>query len=244
MWQSERMRVVSMPSVAPPVQDARGTQPRRALLAGATGLVGRELLRRLSADPRYAEVHVLARRPLGDPPLQRKIMVEVGPLAGASSVPAADDVFIALGTTIRAAGSQDAFRRVDLDLVVHLARLARSAGATRLAVVSALGADAHSRVFYNRVKGEMEAAVAALGYERVVIARPSLLRGDRASLSQQSRPGERAALMLLAPLGRWLPSTWRPVSAQAVARGLIESLHEPGSGTRVLESKALSLYER
>ena len=68
MWQSGRMRVVSMPSVAPPMQDARGSQPRRALLAGATGLVGRELLRHLSADPRYAEVHVLARRPLSDPP--------------------------------------------------------------------------------------------------------------------------------------------------------------------------------
>ena len=233
-----------MSSAVPPAPDARGLSPRRALLVGATGLVGRELLRQLSVDALYAQVHVLARRPLTEPPLVRKVMVEVGPLAGAHSVPAADDVFIALGTTIRVAGSQDAFRRVDLDLVVHLARLARAAGATRLAVVSALGADAESRVFYNRVKGEMEAAVGALGFERLVVARPSLLSGDRASLAQQARPGERAALVLLAPLGRWLPSAWRPVRARAVARGLIESLRQPGAGTTVLESKALGAFDR
>src|SRR5690606_8438631 len=97
-------------------------------------------------------------------------------------VPPADDVCIALGTTIKAAGSQAAFRRVDFDAVVNTARAARAAGATRLAVVSALGADARSRVFYNRVKGEMQQAVQALGYDAVVIAQPSLLVGDRTAL--------------------------------------------------------------
>ncbi|WP_242616845.1 NAD(P)H-binding protein [Rivibacter subsaxonicus] len=225
------------------MQDVQGAAPRRALLAGATGLVGRELLRLLAADSRYAEVHVLARRPLTDQPVVRKMSVEIGPLAGASSVPAADDVYLALGTTIRAAGSQEAFRRVDLDLVVHLARLARIAGATRLAVVSALGADPASRVFYNRVKGEMEAAVQTLGYRSVVIARPSLLSGDRATLEQKPRPGERAALALLAPLGQWLPSVWRPVPARAVARAMIESLRKPAPGSTLLDSRALGQFD-
>ena len=233
-----------MLSATSPVQDVQGAAPRRALLAGATGLVGRELLRLLAADPLYSEVHVLARRPLSEQPVVRKMTVEVGPLAGASSVPAADDVYLALGTTIRAAGSQEAFRRVDLDLVVHLARLARAAGAKRLAVVSALGADSGSRVFYNRVKGEMEAAVQALGYESIVIARPSLLSGNRAALEQSPRPGERAALAVLAPLGRWLPSIWRPVPARAVARGLIETLRKPAPGSTLIDSRALGQFDR
>jgi uncharacterized protein YbjT (DUF2867 family) len=169
--------------------------------------------------------------------------VEIGPLAGASSVPTADDVFLALGTTLRAAGSQEAFRRVDFDLVVHLARLARIAGATRLAVVSALGADAASHLFYNRVKGEMEAAVQSLGYSSVVIARPSLLSGDRATLEQNPRPGERATLAMLAPIGRWLPAAWRPVPARAVARAMVESLRKPAPGSALLDSRALGQFD-
>ena len=89
-------------------------------------------------------------------------------------------MFITLGTTIKVAGSQAAFRQVDFAFVVNTARAAKAAGATRLAVVSALGADTKSRVFYNRVKGEMEAAVAQLGYQSIVIAQPSMLLGDRA----------------------------------------------------------------
>jgi len=107
------------------------------------------------------------------------------------NAPAVDDVFIALGTTIKVAGSREAFRAVDFDAVVAVARAARAAGATRLGVVSAMGADSRSPVFYNRVKGEMEDAVQGLGFETVVIARPSLLAGDRTALKQAPRPGEK-----------------------------------------------------
>src|SRR5262245_5677923 len=118
------------------------TAPRTALLAGATGLVGRELLQQLLQDDLYSEVHVLSRRPLEAAPVNdRKLHVLVGPLADTPVVPRVSDVYVALGTTIKVAGSQEAFRRVDHDLVVHLARLARQAGAQRLAVVTALGAD-------------------------------------------------------------------------------------------------------
>jgi uncharacterized protein YbjT (DUF2867 family) len=131
---------------------------------------------------------------------------------------------------------------VDFDAVVNVARAARAAGAVRLAVVSALGADAHSRVFYNRVKGEMEAAVVQLGYRSVVIAQPSLLLGDRAALGQPSRRGEAWAARLLAPLGRVLPAGWRPIPAGAVAAALLAATLDAKSGVRVLTSGAMQGY--
>ena len=146
----------------------------------------------------HGSVDLLLRRAapeLGADPRLRTHVVDFARLAG--TVPAVDDVFIALGTTIAVAGSEAAFRAVDFDAVVATARAARAAGATRLALVSALGADAGSRVFYNRVKGETEAAVAELGYASVAIARPSLLLGDREALGQPVRRMEALAMRLL-----------------------------------------------
>lgn len=153
--------------------------------------------------------------------------------------PPVDDVFIALGTTLRAAGSRKAFKSLDLDAVVALARAGRAAGATRLAVVSAMGADSQSKAFYSRVKGEMEAAVCALGYQTVVIARPSLLAGDRASLGQTPRSGEAWALRAAHWLGPILPANYRPVEASDVAQSLIDTLQSAGPGRHVLLSGAL-----
>lgn len=214
--------------------------PRSALLAGATGLVGRELLSQLMQDDLYSEVHVLTRRPLQAASIHDgKLHVLVGPLTAAPLVPRVDDVYIALGTTIKVAGSQQAFREVDHDLVVHLARMARQAGAQRLAVVTALGADAKSRLFYNRVKGETEDALRGLGFASLAIVRPSFLTGDRASLNQPDRPGEGWALKLLAPVQRWLPASIRPVPAAAVAAAMRRSLRAGGEGTRIIESRQL-----
>ncbi len=217
-----------------------------ALLAGATGLVGRALLSRLLAPERKQPVTVLARKPLPataarDP----RLTVLVGNMAAlAGQAGAIDDVYIALGTTIKVAGSEAAFRAVDLDLVVAIARAARGAGASRLAVVSALGADRRSRVFYNRVKGEMEEAVAALGYGSVVIARPSLLLGDRESLGQPTRSGEVWAARLLGPLLPLVPAGVRPIEASVVAAALVTALDQAKSGTRVLSSADLQRLGR
>ena len=154
--------------------------PRIALLVGGTGLVGRALLSMLLASKHYQRVHVLLRRTSPDIKASAKLRIHQVDFAQLPpELPRADDVFITLGTTIKIAGSQAAFRQVDFDFVVNTARAARAAGATRLAVVSALGADAKSRVFYSRVKGEMQEAIAQLGYETVVIAQPSMLLGDR-----------------------------------------------------------------
>jgi uncharacterized protein YbjT (DUF2867 family) len=152
------------------------------------------------------------------------------------NLPPVDDVFIALGTTIAVAGSQAAFRAVDFDAVLAVARAARAAGATRIGVVSALGADASSKVFYNRVKGEMEQAIGQLGFETVVIARPSLLDGERERLAQPARPGEQWALRVMRPLKALLPRAWRPIRAEAVAEALIAAVQEGKPGLRVISS--------
>ena len=212
---------------------------RRALLAGATGLVGRALLALLLDSPRYRRVQVLLRREAPELAAHRKLTVAVVDFAALPSVPPADDVFIALGTTIKAAGSQQAFRRVDFDAVVGTARAGRAAGAKRLLVVSALGADAASSVFYNRVKGEMEQAVGALGYDSVVIARPSLLLGDRAALGQRKRAGEEWAQRLLRPVLGWVPARVRPIRAQDVASSMLRAALETRPGVRILVSSQM-----
>jgi uncharacterized protein YbjT (DUF2867 family) len=217
---------------------------RRAILAGATGLVGRALLALLLESPRYRSVHVLLRRPLVELPAHRKLASAVVDFSRLPELPAADDVFVALGTTIKAAGSQEAFRRVDFDAVLATAQAGRAAGATRLLVVSALGADVSSLVFYNRVKGEMEQAIAGLGYERVVIAQPSLLLGDREALGQPPRPGERWASRLMRPAAMLLPPAIRPIPAEYVARSLLRAALEAGPGVTRLGSAQMQRMGR
>lgn len=219
-----------MASMSPP--------SRTALLAGATGLVGRALLPRLLRS--HASVDVLVRRAvpeLGSDPRARLHVVDFARLPAPFF--AVDDVFIALGTTIAVAGSQAAFRAVDFDAVVDTAKAARAAGARRLAIVSALGADAGSRVFYNQVKGEMEQAVAALGFDSVTIARPSMLVGDRAALGQPIRSGEVWATRLTRPLGWLVPRSVRPIAAADVAAALVRATAQGASGVHFLSSAAM-----
>lgn len=211
---------------------AEPTSPRIALLAGSTGLVGRALLPLLLASPRYAQVHTLLRRTVPDLPASPKLQVHVVDFQSLPALSKIDDVFIALGTTIKVAGSQEAFRQVDFDAVVNTARAAQAAGASRLAVVSALGADAKSRVFYSRVKGEMQEALVALGFHSVVIVQPSLLVGDRTALGQPVRAGEVWGARLMG----WLPRSVRPISATRVAEGMLRALSSPAPGTQILRS--------
>ncbi len=225
------------------MEDASAT-PRTALLAGATGLVGSALLSLLLASKQYHRVHVLLRRAapdIKDSPKLKVHHVDFAMLPAA--FPTADDVFITLGTTIKLAGSEAAFRQVDFAFVVNTARAARAAGATRLAVVSAVGADAKSRVFYNRVKGEMEAAIAQLGYQSIVIGQPSMLLGDRAALGQPARSLEVWAARLLGPMSWMMPKGVRPIQARAVASALLTAILTAESGVRVLKSGAMQAYD-
>ncbi|HSP78452.1 MAG TPA: NAD(P)H-binding protein [Myxococcaceae bacterium] len=211
-------------------------ETRNALVTGASGLVGGHLLDALLEDPLYQQVHSLGRRAL--PREHAKLEQRTVDFARLEdeSLPAAEDAFCCLGTTLKKAGSQEAFRAVDHDAVLAFARAARRAGARRFLVVTALGADPHSRIFYNRVKGEVEEALQGLGFESLVLLRPSLLLGERA----ESRPGERAAIVLSRALGPLLrPFGGRPIEARTVARAMRALAHQAPPGVRVALSGEL-----
>jgi uncharacterized protein YbjT (DUF2867 family) len=218
---------------------AMNTRSRTALVVGASGLVGRALLRQLAApDSGCAAVHALVRKPITPAPKgvqQHVVDFSQPPL----TAPAADDLYCALGTTIKVAGSKEAFRAVDFDAVVNAARAAQAAGATRMAVVSAMGASPASPVFYNRVKGDTEAALRAMNFQRLVIVRPSLLVGPRDTLGQASRPGEALMIKVFTPISALLPASIRPIHAQVVARAMCVALHQSGDAAQVIESGEL-----
>lgn len=194
---------------------------RTALIAGASGLVGGFLLKRLLASPAYAKVVSVCRRKSGiaDPKLV-EIVADFDRLDEALAGIGADDAFCTLGTTIRKAGSQDAFRRVDHDYVLAFARAARAAGAKRFLVVTAVGSSARSGIFYSRVKGEVEEALSALPFETLHIFRPGLILGERG----ERRPAE-AAMMAAMPLLNSLLAgplaVYRGISADTIAAAMV-----------------------
>lgn len=205
-----------------------------ALVAGATGLVGEALVRRLAADPAWREVRALVRQALPPAlaaPTVVPIQVDYRMLEPPPPWADAPFAFCALGTTMREAGSETAFREVDFDYPLALARAARARGARHFLLVSALGASAGSRVFYNRVKGEVEDAIGSLGFRSVTIARPSLLLGRR----RKARLGEQVGKLI----GVLAPPRWRPVPAERVAAALIEAARRDEPGVRILENREL-----
>lgn len=208
---------------------------RSVLVLGATGLVGRECLRLLLDDPTVAHVVALARRPFPDDvtsPKLRVAIVDFDRLVVCGELFAVDQVFCALGTTIKQAGSQDAFRRVDFEYPLAAAKLGVEHGARHFLLVSALGASAQSRIFYNRVKGQLEDALRTLPYRSVTIVRPSLLLGERSEF----RLGEAIAKRI-----GWLaPGKYRPVTAKLVAEALVSAARDDVPGMRIIESNEIS----
>lgn len=205
--------MADMPPLSP-----NGTTTRAVALAGATGLVGRAILEGLLADGSVTAVHAIVRRELGV--THPKLTPHVVDFKALPPLPPLDEVYLALGTTIKTAGSQAAFRAVDFDANLSVARAALNAGARRAGLVSAMGANAKSRVFYKRVKGELEEALAQLPFDGLVIARPSLLVGDREALGQPERAAERVATVVSRFLGPLIPANYRPIAAAEVARAL------------------------
>lgn len=205
------------------------------LLLGATGLVGRSVLDLAAADPAVGRIVAPTRRPLPPRPKLENPPVEFAALPAAAPWWAADAAICTLGTTLRQAGSPEAFRRIDCDYVLAAAQLARAAGTPALAYNSSLGADPRGRTFYLRVKGETEAALAACGFASLTLVRPGLLGGRR----EEFRPGERFAQLLLGLLRPLLPPRYRMVPAEAVARTLLAAALAAAPGRHVVESEAI-----
>jgi uncharacterized protein YbjT (DUF2867 family) len=213
---------------------------RKALIVGATGLIGRFCLQALLDDDHYSEVIALVRKPLLKTHRKLKIIITTfDNLEPEISSIQIDDVYCCLGTTIKKAGSQEAFKKIDHTLVVTVAALMKKQGAEQFLVVSAMGADKDSKVFYNRVKGEMEAALKELGYPCLRIIRPSLLLGPR----EEFRLGEKVAVLLtpfLKPILLGSLKKYRPVEAEKVARFMVKvAREEPVVGVHVYESNLI-----
>ncbi len=210
---------------------------RTALIAGATGLTGGHLLSALLDSNQYGKVHALVRKPALPPhPKLDELIVDFAHLP---RLPRVDDAYCCLGTTIRKAGSQAAFRLVDFDYVVNFAKAARRAGARQFLLISAIGADAKSAVFYSRVKGETEEALRDIGFEALHLFRPSFLVGDR----QESRLGERvgiAAFSLAAPLMMGAMRKYRPVEASVVAAAMLNAALSDATGVVVHDSAQIA----
>jgi uncharacterized protein YbjT (DUF2867 family) len=208
--------------------------PLAALLAGATGLVGRACLGLLGADPAYARVTALVRRPAGAGTHAARVVfttVDFDRLDQHRELFAVDHVFCALGTTIRTAGSREAFRHVDFDYPLRIAQLALDSGARHFLLVSALGAGATGATFYSRTKGELEDAIGALGFRSFTIARPSMLLGRRAEFRLFEKIG--------IPLSFLLPPRYWPVHARQVALTLVAAAREDRPGRRLIENREL-----
>lgn len=204
---------------------------RTVLLLGATGLVGSECLRLLIVDPTIERIVVLLRRPLGSGAPSDKVreeIVDFDALAARSDLFQVDQIFSALGTTIKQAGSQSAFRRVDYEYPLAAARIGVEQGARHFLIVSAVGALSDSRIFYNRVKGEVEDALRTIPYRSVTIVRPSLLVGHRRPPRLGEEIGKR--------LGWIAPGKYKPVLATTVAAALVQSARDDQPGLHIIES--------
>lgn len=210
---------------------------KTAVLVGATGLIGQFLLERLLAASEYSSVIAIGR---SEPKIASQkltwIKSELDQLSKLNLK--ADDFFCTLGSTIKKAGSQEQFRMVDFTAVVEFAKLAQTTSASHFCVVSALGANKNSKVFYNQVKGEMEEALQNLKLKRLSIFRPSLLIGPRVEIRRGEKLGAALAKVIapimLGPLKKYLP-----IEARVVARAMFQVAQGAGPVLEIFESDAI-----
>ncbi len=211
-------------------------QKRNALIAGATGLVGKSLLNQLLADDQFDKVVIITRKliDIKHPKLIQKL-IDFDSVESLKPDFPIDDVYCALGTTIKTAGSQDAFYKVDFTYVVNMGKWCEANGVKRFLIVSAMGANPKSGMFYNRVKGEMETAVSQLNIPQIQIFRPSLLMGDRA----EKRGGEKFAQVVMGGLGFLFAGPllkYKGIHADVVAKAMIKAAKQDKEGFTIYES--------
>ncbi len=215
-----------------------------ALIIGSTGLVGSHLLHHLLQSSMYESVRSLVRRPTGQVhPKLAEFVVDFTDLEASRDIIKADDVFCAIGTTIRNAGSQEAFHRVDFDYAVNTAGIALRNGAGRFFLVSSVGANASSTVFYSRVKGEVEQTIGRMPYQSVSVFRPSFILGDRkekrAVVDAIGKTMNSLSFTMLGPFRKY-----RPIHADTIARAMVKVAEKETPGIRVYESDAIAEWGR
>jgi len=208
----------------------------KLLIVGSTGLVGRHVLELALADHRIDAVIAPVRRPLPDHPKLFAPVLDFDKLPDAAPWWQVDAVICALGTTIKVAGSQEAFRRVDHDYPLAIGRLARHQGVSAYVLNSAMGADASSRIFYNRVKGELENDLRTLDFPSLTFVRPGLIGGER----NEFRLGEKIGSLVLTALGPVLPRVWRINPAERIARAMLDAAIQRKPGIHVVSSDHLT----
>lgn len=206
------------------------------LLVGATGHVGRQVLALALDDPRVALVVAPVRRALPAHPRLSAPIIDFDRLDGDAAWWAADAVICTLGTTIRQAGSQARFRTVDHHYPLAVAEQALASGTRTYVLTSAMGADASSRIFYNRVKGELENDLRSLGFSSLTLVRPGLIGGEREAF----RAGERALGALLKVIGPLLPRRWRTNPPECIARELLDAAVTARPGVHVVPAARMT----
>jgi uncharacterized protein YbjT (DUF2867 family) len=209
---------------------------KTALVAGSTGLVGSELLKLLLADPSYEKIHILVRKNPGINSSKLRVhKINFDQLSEFKSGDHFDHIFCTLGTTIKKAGTKENFRKVDFDYVFELGKKAKEWGSSKFLVVSSLGANAGSQIFYSRVKGEIEKALIGLDLPGLYIFRPSLLFGNRT----ESRVEEKTAIVvykILDPLFIGRLKRYRGIKARQVAEAMIRTATSNNDKLKIFES--------
>jgi uncharacterized protein YbjT (DUF2867 family) len=208
---------------------------KTAVVFGSTGLVGSFLLQQLLADERYAEVRIFVRKPTGIRHAKLdEVITDFKLLDELRKEVKGDDVFCCLGTTIKTAGSEAAFRRIDFELVRWAALCAKENGVKSFLAVSSIGANPASKNFYLRTKGEMELAVTSAGFEKCVIVRPSMLLGPRTEI----RLGENISKVIMKAFALAIPKHWKAVQAEDVASSLLNAANSE-SENGIIENERL-----
>jgi uncharacterized protein YbjT (DUF2867 family) len=207
---------------------------KTAIIVGATGLIGKQLTQLLLEDKRYSEIKLLVRRPIETQNEKLKVIIFDFDDPD-TSVVTADEIFCCLGTTIKTAGSQSAFLKVDFEYVLNIARKGFENGVIKFAMISSMGASKDSRVFYNK-KGQIEEAVIQIGFEGCYILRPSLLLGERS----ESRPGEQIGKFFMTAFSFLIPKKYKAIKAEQVAKAMIAIMNSGTKGVQVLESDLLA----
>jgi uncharacterized protein YbjT (DUF2867 family) len=210
----------------------------KAMIAGATGLVGQQLAQLLIESNTYEQILLLARKPIPDiNPSVLQIVYDFD--KGEPSLPKVDHVFCCLGTTIAKAGSKEAFTKVDRDYPKSLAKATKEKGATLFCIVTAGGANVKSAVFYNRVKGEVEAELSTMNFDHLGIFRPSMLLGDR----KENRPLEHAGQVVMTYLDFLIPKRYKAIHVRKVALAMKNFALHPDKKIRIFESDEMNIVE-